>query len=388
MKNRGLGFVFQPQWRDKKTGETRMAQTWWISYSTHGKRHRENAHSTKESDATRLLKQRIGEAQMGKPVGSQVEKTVLNDLIGMVQADYAANGRKSFKRIPIAAAHLREFFGAETKAREITSDRITAYVAHRLEQGAAKATANIEQAFLRRGFRLAAKAGKVATRPEMSMLHLDNARQGFFAVEQYQAVLQNLPEHLKPVVQVAYLTGWRRSELLSRQWRHVDLKLGWLRLEPGETKNSKGRSFPFHNYPELREVIEGQRARVTAIEKATGQIISHVFVSPTGKRLVDFRNAWRTACRKAGCPGRLLHDCRRTAIRNFERRGLSRSAGMALSGHLTANVYSRYSIVDSSVLEEAVEKLASANVHSAAESNSPSSAQVTALPLKRAEKSR
>ena len=372
------------QWRDAKTGEKRTAATWWISYSVRGKRHRENAHSTNQTDAVRLLKQRIGEVQAGQPVGSQIEKTTVNDLLMMVETDYKANGRKSVKRIPIAAAHLREFFGGDCKAHDVTSDRIAAYVAWRLEAQPkpAKASINIEQAFLRRGFVLASKAGKVRGRPDFSMLHLDNARAGFFEADQFNAVVQHLPDHLKPIAQVAYLTGWRRSELLSRQWRHVDLKLGWLRLEAGETKNLKGRSFPFHNYPELRAVIEAQRQRVSEVERATGQVIPWVFVSPAGAPLVDFRNAWRSACRAAGCPGRLLHDFRRTAIRNFERRGVSRSAGMALSGHLTAAVYSRYSITDSKVLEEAVEKLASPM----SDQNGQSTAQVTTLPVKRAVK--
>jgi integrase len=376
MKNRGLGFVFQPTYRDKATGEKKTAATWWISYSVHGKRHKENAKSANRAEAVRLLKQKIGEAQIGKPVGSEVERTTLDDLIAMVEADYKANGRRSFKRVPVAAAHLRAFFGADTKAREITSDRITAYVARRLAEGAAKASANIEQAFLRRGFRLAAKAGKVSARPEMSMLHLDNARTGFFEREQFEAVMRHLPEHLRSFALVAYLTGWRRGELLSRQWRHVDLKSGWLRLDPGETKNGKGRAFPLNALPELRTAIEAQREHVTAIERASGRIISHVFVNPSGVPLVDFRNSWRTACRAAGVPGRLLHDFRRTAVRNLERAGVPRSTAMKLTGHLTDSVYSRYAIVDSSMLEEGIAKLA------ALHANSQSRVQVGALSVK------
>ena len=139
----------------------------------------------------------------------------MDDLIAMVEADYAANGRKSGKRIPIAAAHLREFFGGDRRAHSIASDDITTYIVHRQGQKAAKASINIEQAFLRRGFTLAARAGKVSTAPLMSMLHLDNARTGFFEREQFEAVFRHLPAHLRPVLQVAYRTGWRREEVLS-----------------------------------------------------------------------------------------------------------------------------------------------------------------------------
>jgi hypothetical protein len=67
----------------------------------------------------------------------------------MVDVDYAANGRKSLARVKHAAAHLKEFFDAFAKARVITSDRISAYQANRLEQGAKSATANYESAVLR-----------------------------------------------------------------------------------------------------------------------------------------------------------------------------------------------------------------------------------------------
>jgi integrase len=188
-----------------------------------------------------------------------------------------------------------------------------------------------------------------------------------------------LPEHLRPLVTAGYLTGWRRGELLSRQWRHVDLKAGWLRLEVGETKNGKGRAFPINALPELRELLEIQRIRISEIETETGQIIPLVFCNIDGSPISDFRKAWRSACRTASVPGRLFHDFRRGAVRNFERSGVSRSAGMALTGHLTASIYSRYSIVDSTMLEEAVEKLASAM----SDQKSPSTVKVSTLPVMR-----
>jgi integrase len=68
-----------------------------------------------------------------------------------------------------------------------------------------------------------------------------------------------MPEYLKPVIQVAYITGWRiKSEILTRQKQHVDLGAGWLRLEPGETKSGEGRNFPLT--PELREQLKRELA--------------------------------------------------------------------------------------------------------------------------------
>jgi integrase len=192
-----------------------------------GVRHREASHSPNRADAVRLLKQRISEMAQGKPVGAAVDKTTLGDLTGMLADDYAANKRHS--NIKAVVAHLHEFFGKEARACDITSDRVTAYRAHRQQEiyhkrPVASATINLELAALRRAFNLALDARKVASVPKIQILHSDNARKGFFEVDQFKAVLAHLPEYVKPVAETAYITGWRKNELLSRQWKHVDLK--------------------------------------------------------------------------------------------------------------------------------------------------------------------
>jgi len=125
-------------------------------------------------------------------------------------------------------------------------------------------------------FVLGIRSGKVATKPYISKLATNNARKGFFEYDQFQAVLAHLPDDIKPVVEVAYLTGWRiDSEILTRQRHHLDLKAGWLRLDPNESKNREGRMFPLT--PRLREVLEKQIAKTEALQKELGKIIPHLF---------------------------------------------------------------------------------------------------------------
>jgi len=69
-----------------------------------------------------------------------------------------------------------------------------------------------------------------------------------------------------------------------------------------------------------------------------------------GKRIRNFRRAWDAACTAAGCPDRIPHDFRRTAVRNLELASVSRSAAMAMVGHKIKASYRRYAIVDAGAL--------------------------------------
>ena len=60
----------------------------------------------------------------------------------------------------------------------------------------------------------------------------------------------------------------------------------------------------------------------------------------------------RTACKEAGRPGLLLHDLRRSAVRNLERPGISRFVAIKRTGQETGAVYRRYAILAESELRE------------------------------------
>ena len=309
-----------------RTGTGRIykrGKLWWIQYGFRGDTYRESSNSTTKTAARDLLKKRMGEMGTGQLVGPRKERITFDDLAAMIEMDYKVNERKSADRLGIALMHLRAFFGT-SRALDITTDRVDRYIVARQDEGAANSTIQKELAALKRAFRLAVRAGHLTSPPYIPSVKVRNTREGFFEMAELERVISALPEPLRPVVRFAGLTGWRKGEILSLQWARVDFEAGVVRIAPGETKNDEGREFPFRSLPQLAALLEAQREYTREIEKEHGAIIPWVF-HRRGKPIRSMIASWRKACRQAGLGGWLFHDIRRTAVRNLERAGVSRS---------------------------------------------------------------
>lgn len=330
---------------------------WHIRYCVGGKEYQESARSTDQRKAEKKLDRREAELGAGVFVAPDVKRTTFADLARMIEDDYRVNARRSTRRLTTSLKHLRRFFRGY-KALAITTDRVNAYIRDRLEDQAAPASVQNELAALKRAFRLAHRAGKVRTPPYIPRVEVQNTRTGFFEAAEFQALVDALPEDLRPAIRFAYLTGWRiPSEVLPLTWAQVDLQAGVVRLEPGTTKNREGRTFPFDAWPELEALLRVQRERTSQVERASGRVIPWVF-HRQGRRIQRFTQSWRTACEEAGTPGMIPHDLRRTAVRNLVRAGVPEKTAMTLTGHKTRAVFDRYNIVNESDLREAVARRA------------------------------
>lgn len=82
-----------------------------------------------------------------------------------------------------------------------------------------------------------------------------------------------------------------------------------------------------------------------------------VFHGTHGRPVANHLNGWVDACKRAGLPGLLFHDLRRSAVRNMKRAGIQDVEAMHISGHRTRAIFDRYNIVDEAGLRSAAEKL-------------------------------
>src|SRR5207253_5021999 len=142
----------------------------------------------------------------------------------------------------------------------------------------------------------------LAVRPEFELPKVHNERQGFFEQGDFAALELELPDYLRPIVQFARLTGWRvQKEIQPLTWDAVDREGQVLRLAAADTKGGEARLFPFGSAPELKALLEARWAA------RDGVFVFH----HGGRRIKNFRTAWRNACQRAGLAGRIPHDLRR-----------------------------------------------------------------------------
>ena len=350
----------------------RRGGIWWIRYCRNGRRYEESAKTDKKETARDLLRRKEGDIANGLPITSKIGRVRFEPAAAAVVADYRLNERASIGHVERHVKRLGKYF-AGWRLADITGADVRTYSDARKTAGASNATINRELATLKRMYALAIDGGQLLVKPKIKMLDENNARQGFFERDQFMAVLTHLPRYLQGVAALAYFTGWRKSELLGKmhkkgdrktrgewrkrplEWTRVDRAARIIRLEVGTTKNKDGREFHYGPIADVVAVIDQQWAEHEALRRQ--DILCPFVFQRNGRPIKSFYKAWLAACTAAGCPARLLHDCRRTTVRNLERAGVSRSVAMKLTGHKTEAVYARYAIVSSGDLTDAADKL-------------------------------
>ena len=338
---RGTGRVF------------RRGNVCWIAYYHHGKEIRESAGTNEEKKAVKLLRQRLKEIGADE-VGARTfiprqDRVLVGTILDRLEADFRLREIRGLDKALCHMKPVRAFFG-DMRAIHVEEATIDQYIKDRLDARKAPATVNRETQLLTQSFTRAVKRRVLSFAPLIPKLPERNVRTGFFERSEFEGVLGHLPEYLKDFTRFAYLTAWRRGEIVSLAWENVDYgaRILWLRRD--RSKNGEARKIALEG--DLLEIFErrweARRYSVHGVET-----LSPLVFHRGGKPVRDFRKSWKAACEAAGVK-RLFHDFRRTGVRNMDRAGVRQTVAMAISGHKTDSVYRRYNITSDDDLRQAV----------------------------------
>jgi len=323
-------------------------------YGRNGRQVHESSGSPIKAVAERLLRKRLEKVEKGVPV-DQARKLRYEDIRDALLTSYRNNviGIVTRRKGSIhGLAYLDEFF-ANVKVQSITTPLIDDFVAKlksgELQRRCRKPTEkraikplqngsiNRILALLRRMMNLAWESSLIHSVPHFPMLAENNVREGFVETDQFKKIIGFLPAHLVPLVVFLYRTGCRIGAALQIEWAMVSGDCTKMFLPGRITKNKKPLPLKLTN--DLTAVLRKQFR--------SGKVFDDT----------NLRSAWASATKKAGCPGLLIHDLRRSGARNPVDSGTPETVAMKIGGWLTASVFRRYNIVSPRQIDEAMSSL-------------------------------
>ena len=255
---------------------------------------------------------------------------------------YSRSRRKTFKNDTQIVGRLKAFFGNRPLG-SLNPDIVEAFIIQRREAGNCRLTGkalmgttlNRDIGTLKSIVSRAILNGLIDKDPIKGVRKFKEIpRDRVLEPEEYQRLLGHCRPQLGAIVQLAYLTGMRRGEILGLRWDQVDFVNKVITLEAADTKTQEKREIPLSGL--LAELLK-------RIPKTLGNLYVFTF---KGQRLKDIKGAFGTACRVSGISDFRFHDLRHCAVTNLRKAGVSDTVIMSISGHKTYAMFKRYNRID------------------------------------------
>jgi integrase len=346
---------------------------WWIQYYTpDGRQIRISSKTKTKMEALTLLRKVMSDRDRGLAPITDARKLTYAELRAGLLANYVERGNKSLATRAdgtdtiAGLPQLDDFFGFTATSPgpavvNINTDTAREFVRKRQSEGVGSAVINRSLACLRRMLRIAHEDGKIQTVPVIRLLKEPPARKGFLDRNQFEELVALLPTHLRPLILFLYWCGVRLGEALQIEWPQVDLARREIRLEEEQTKNAEPRVVP------LPSVLVSMLAD---IDPKLGRVFD----------ATNLRKEWTQSCAACGLgriikiegkpydptyKGLIVHDLRRSAVRNLVNAGVPETVAMRISGHKTRSIFDRYAITSGADLVNAMRRVEAADLSSA-----------------------
>ena len=268
----------------------------------------------------------------------------------------------------------------ETPIRHLTTADVEAFRYARQSAGLSAVTVNHDLKLLRKMLNWGVREGYLERTPfrhgtePVVRLDRETPRVWRFTEDaQEQKLLDAANPHLRGVLTALLDTCCRPGEVLSLQWRDVDLVRGVITIQPGKTKTRVGRLVPIS--PRLKAILE-MRSSDPAGQTLGGACF--VFGNEVGEQVASIRTAWENARARAGLPTLRLADLRHEAASRYEEAGIPVSHVSRVLGHANLTTTTRYLNSTHRMLREATVKLEQARLAKSLQTSPDQTAEASA----------
>lgn len=358
--------VFQPTYKDQRTGEQKFATVWWYDFIFAGKRIRESAKTTSKTLARMAEQKRRRELEEGFN-GLADNRNDRIRTIEELSAEYFDQYKLRHKAATFAEYALRNVTRllGEQMAVDVSDKTVKEFQSARLKEKAAPKSINEEVGFLLRllgeqGDSIRAKlrrqkALKLAVRTQVGKAYSSEEKEQLLAA----AKAARSPA-IYPALVLALNAGMRDAEIRSLQWERVNLAKSYLIVGDSKTEAGEGRTIPLNT-----TLIQALSEYFNWYVERFGEIKPGWYVFPFGKPrpqdptrpMVTLKTAWKNAKEKANVKGR-WHDNRHTFITGLAESGEAGDETIRdMAGHVSKRMLKHYSHIGMEAKRRAVEAL-------------------------------
>ncbi len=327
---------------------------WWMCIRHNGGRIQKSLGTANKKSAQKIkdkIKTQINEGNYFEKLAGH-NKT-FRDMMKRFMREHAPKVSISMQNSYNASLkHLIPFFGDLTLL-SISRKKISRYKEFRKEKGAKPATINRELAMLSKAFTLAIEDWEWINDKPFSKIAYEkenNGRDRWLTEDEEKRLLDNCPEWLREIVVFALNTGLRQGELLSLEWKRVNLFRKTILIQI--TKNGRPKTVPL-NQIAMDVILRKSKSKVRKLKN------DFVFVSIHGTKIDRFslRRAFNKAVRQAEIENLKYHDLRHCFCTKLAQRGVDIYKIAKLAGHEDIRMTQRYSHHCPESLRDGVEML-------------------------------
>jgi integrase len=321
-------------------GLYKRGSVWWMSFTYQGKQYRQSTEAENRKVAQRILDKIKGEIAEGKWFEKLPgENKTFKEMMERYMVEHSKVKKASTERDKASLLHLSPVFG-EMILKGISPASITEYKVQRRKEGASPATINREVALMKHGFNLALKEwGWVSDNPvlKVSMEKEPPSRDRWLSYEEEKNLLVASPQWLKEIIVFAVETGSRREEILSLQWKDVDIFKKAVTIFGKKT--GERRTIPLTERA-LDVLKEREKVRMN-VRAIAGDL---VFTYPARMKvnIHTLRSAFQDALAKADVQDFRFHDLRHTFATRLAQTGVDPYTIQKLMGHTSFTTTQRY----------------------------------------------
>jgi integrase/recombinase XerD len=311
----------------------RRGSVYWVRFRANGHHVRRSAHTAKKPEAMaflqRLLTENAANARGDRPrhrYDEAVEKFLSEATIRpKTRACYTSSDRA-----------CRPIFEGRY-VDEIDRRSLGDLVSMRKRNGVSDTTIRRDLAFLSSMCAMATRWAWLDTNPVTSFgkrtLKEARPRTRFLSHAEYEALLANAADHVRPAITLAVETGLRKEELFGLMVSAIDLARREVTLD--QTKSGVPRRVPLSDSAIATiKALLGQQGRPKTL---------YLFVKPDGTRYADMKKGFAAACRRATITGLRWHDLRHTFASWFVQSNGDLYHLSRILGHATVQMTTRYS---------------------------------------------